>query len=293
MYLLFGFFLILCMVFFLLNRHRKKCIIRKLCQMDTCEKIQILNGLAKPFGFAYFCREDIMTSTLDAPQRQFGYCSLFDLAAPRFQMVFDCEPIYFSYEDRTWLIEFWKGQYGINVGGEIGIYRADAVVLPGDRSSALFHSVSDEELLPLSMELYFRDRKLFAARERHWWLTGFWMGGFARPEELSMDCSVTFPNCRMLKSFVDGMMEAGYARCELSICNLTVTFRFSNPRSRQPRTFRRILTWWADRKNRFFCRLYCRMTRPFSCTLDKLLYLYFFLPSACRHMLRLRRIPKR
>ena len=42
--------------------------------------------------------------------------------APRFQMVFDALPVYFDYQKKTWLIEFWKGQYGINTGAEIGIY---------------------------------------------------------------------------------------------------------------------------------------------------------------------------
>lgn len=293
MYLLSGLLLLLCIIFFFLNRHRKKCIIRKLCQMDICEKTQILNKLAEPFGFSYLCQEDIITSALDAPQREFGYCALFDYAAPRFGMVFDCEPIYFSYGERTWLIEFWKGQYGINAGGEIGVYRSDTLLPPAKRSAALFHSIPDEELLPMSIELFRKDKELFAVRGRHWWLTGFWTGGFASPEELTMNCSVTFPNCCMLQSFVEGMMEAGYPRCELNLRNLTVAFRFAEPKARQPRSDRRILTWWASQKNRLFCRLYRRMTSPFSCTLDKLLYLYYFLPFTFRHMLRLRRTPKR
>lgn len=76
MYFLFGLFLLFCIVFFFVNHHRKKCIMQKLCHMDTCEKIRILNELARPFGFAYLCQEDIITSTLDAPQRKFGYCEI-------------------------------------------------------------------------------------------------------------------------------------------------------------------------------------------------------------------------
>lgn len=292
MYLLSGLLLLFCIVFCVLNRRRKKCITQKLCRMNTCEKIQILNELAEPFGFSYLCREDIMTSAPDAWQREFGYCSLFDQTAPRFHMIFDCEPVYFSYRERTWLIEFWKGQYGINVGSEIGIYRADTLIPPEKRPSAVFQSVPDEELLPISMELFCRGQSLFAVHKRHWWLTGFRMGGFAEPEELAMNCSITFPDCRMLQSFVNGMAETGYERCELNICNLTVTFRFSNPRTRQPRAEHRLLAWRAAWQNRLFCRIYCRMTREFSCTPDKLLYLYYFLPSAFRRMLRLKRVKR-
>ncbi len=293
MYLLFGLFLLLCIIFFLVNRHRKKCIRQKLCHMDTCEKIRTLNELAEPFGFTYLCDQDIISSTHNAPQRQFGYCALFDKAAPRFNMVFDCEPVYFSYREQTWLIEFWKGQYGINTGAEIGIYHADELIPPKKRPAALFHSASDEEMLPLSMELLDQERCLFAIRQKHWWLTGFCMGRYSNPRDLTLICSITFPNRCMLQNFVEGMLDAGYERCELNICNLTVSFRFSKPKSRQPKSKRRFFVWWSNLQNRLFTCIYCRLTRPYSCTLDRILYLYYFLPAAFRHMLRLKRIPQR
>lgn len=293
MYVLFGLFLLLCIVFFFVNHRRKKCILKKLCQMDICEKVRILDELAQPFGFSYLCREDIMTSNLDAWQREFGYCALFDRTAPHFNMVFDCEPVYFTYQDQTWLVEFWKGQYGINTGGEIGIYRSDSPVPPEKRSAAVFHAVPDQELFPVSMELFRQNRSLFAVRQKHWWLTGFCMGRFSRPEDLIMNGSITFPNRCMMQSFIDAMLETGYAPCELNVCNLTVTFQFSVPKTRQPRTGHRILVWRANVKNRLFCRIYCLITRPCACTLDKILYLYYFLPVACRHMLRLKRVKRR
>lgn len=292
MYLLSGLLLLVCAVFFLVNRCRKKKILQKLCRMDTCEKIRLLNELAGPFGFSYHCQEDIMTSTLDAWQRQFGYCALFDRSAPRFNMVFDCEPIYFTCQGQTWLIELWKGQYGINTGAEIGIYQADGVIDPADYQRTLFHSVSDSELLSMSMELFFRDQKLFGIKKRHWWLTGFCMGRYSRPEELTLKCSLTFPNRCMLLSFVEGMLCAGYERCELSVCGLTVSFSFSAKKSGQP-TGSRIAKWWSSLQNRLFCRIYRLITRPFSCTLDRILYLYYYLPAAFRNMLRLKRVPKR
>lgn len=292
MYFLCGFLLLICIVFFLLNRYRKKQILQKLCCMDTCEKIRLLNELANPFGFSYLDCEDIMTSTLNAWQRQFGYCALFDKSAPRFNMVFDCEPIYFSWQDQTWLIEFWKGQYGINAGAEIGIYQADGQISPKERSTALFHSIPDRDLLPISMELVHRRKSLFSVRARHWWLTGFCMGSFAKPQELTLNLSITFPNCCMLQSFVDGMLEAGYERCELNIRGLTVSFCFSAPKTMQPKTCR-FTVWLSNCQNRLFCFLYRRITRPCSCTLDRILFLYFYLPAAFRHMLRIKRIPRR
>lgn len=256
--------------------------------MNTCEKIRLLDELAMPFGFSYLCQEDILTSTQNAWQRQFGYCSLFDQSASRFHMIFDCEPIYFSYDNQTWLIEFWKGQYGINTGAEIGIYQADAQVSPDNYSKILFHSISDNELLPLSMELFYQGKRLFSVTEEHWWLTGFCMGRYTRPEELVLNCSLTFPNHCMMQSFVSGMLQAGYKSCDLNICSLTVSFCFSSPKTKQPAACR-LRIWWSSLQNRLSCLIYCIITRSCGCTLDRILYLYYYLPAAFRRMLRLKR----
>ncbi|MDO5539123.1 MAG: DUF4474 domain-containing protein [Eubacteriales bacterium] len=256
--------------------------------MDVCEKIRLLDELTQPFGFSYHCQEDIMTSTLNAWQRQFGYCALFDKSAPRFNMVFDCEPIYFSCDGQTWLIEFWKGQYGINTGAEIGIYQADALISPDHYTKTLFHSISDSELFPLSMELFHNGKKLFSVHENHWWLTGFCMGSYSRPKDLVLNCSLTFPDHCMLQSFVTEMLRSGYEKCELNICNLTVSFCFSSPKTDQPEVCRLII-WWSSLQNRLSCRMYCLITRSCDCTPDRILYLYYYLPAAFRHMLHLKR----
>lgn len=256
--------------------------------MDTCEKIRLLDGLAQPFGFSYLCQEDIITSRQDAWQRQFGYCSLFDQSASRFNMIFDCEPVYFFHDGQTWLIEFWKGQYGINTGAEIGIYQADAQVSPDNYSKTLFHSISDSELFPLSMELFYQGKKLFSVNENHWWLTGFCMGRYSRPKDLVLNCSLTFPDHCMMQSFISGMLQAGYNRCDLNICNLTVSFCFSSPKTKQPKGCR-LRIWWSSLQNRLSCHIYRIITRPCCCTLDRILYLYYYLPAAFRRMLRLKR----
>ena len=33
------------------------------------------------------------------------------------EYVFMCLPVYFDYGGKTWLMEFWKGGYGITAGG--------------------------------------------------------------------------------------------------------------------------------------------------------------------------------
>lgn len=257
--------------------------------MDECEKICLLNHLLESFGFCYIPEQDIITSTLDAWQREYGYGAVFDRTAHHFNMVFDCEPIYFTYQNRTWLIEFWKGQYGINVGSEVGVYYADTILSPDEFAQTIFHSVPDEKLLTLRMELFYRDMRLFSIRRPHWWLTGFYMGTYCEPEDLTIRASVTCTDNCMVQSFVEGLIQAGYHRSDLCICGYTVSFTFSEPYTSQPRKTAPLSTRYSQWKNRLFCRLYLFVTRPFSSTSDKLLYLYDFLPVSFRHMLRFRR----
>lgn len=289
MYLAAGILFILCLIFFIVNFYRRKKIICKLCCMDTCQKIRILNELAEPFGFIYLEREDIITARTDAWQHEFGYHSLFDRSAPRFHMIFDCEPIYFNYQGRTWMIELWKGQYGINTGGEIGIYHADTILTPEQFDSTLFSSASAEQMLPISMQLYLHGRQLFSWCYAHWWLTGFCMGMYCEPENLTLRVSITCRDCEMLTSLTESLLNSGYKECDLCICDLTISFTFSIPHCKQPCADQRFICWMSRWQNRLFCHIYLQITRPFTCTLDRLLYLYYFLPFAFRHMLLFRR----
>ena len=79
--------------------------------MSKTNKIRKINELAEPFGFYYIEREDIFSSRKDAWQRKMGYDISYDYAAPMSNMVIDSLPVYFDYDDKTWLIELWKGQY--------------------------------------------------------------------------------------------------------------------------------------------------------------------------------------
>lgn len=283
MYFLFGFFLIICIVFLCLGFYRKRCIIRKLCQMEFCRKVCLLKEILAPFGFCYRENEDIITTSVDAWQRRFGYRTLFDCSAHAFQMVFDCEPVYFYHEGRTYRIELWKGQYGINIGGEVGIYYAQGILSPEKFDTAVFHSVSDEELLVMDMTLCHKGQELFDYSQRHWWLAGFCMGQYCEPENLTMKVSITFQDYSMMKAFVESLINMGYQRCEIAVCNLTVTFVFACTHSKQPRCCS-LRARWSQWKNRLFCKVFLFVTRKFSCTLDRILYLYFFLPAAFRHM---------
>ncbi len=285
MYILIGVLLAICFLFMLICFFRKKYIIRKVCGMEFCDKLQLLNHLAEPFGFRYVPKQDIMTSRIDAFQKKFGYCSLYDKSALKFGMVFDCEPVYFEYAGRTWRIELWKGQYGINIGAEIGIYYADTVIPPQKYAETLFHGVDETDMLPVSMCLNYRGQPLFATEAIHWWLTGFRVGSYSAPEELVLEVSIIFPNEEMKTSFVDSLCRMGYHQSEISVCCNTVSFSFAVPHTRQPRQVRHFMAGIVQWKNRCILRWYCFVTRAFTHTMDKILYLYFYLPAVFRRML--------
>lgn len=292
MYICIGIFIILCIIFSYLFLYKKPCAIKKVCCLRRQEKCRILCSLIEPMGFAYDQNQDIFTSRIDAWQHYYGYQAFFDRTAPLFQMVFDCEPVYFDYAGQTWMIEFWKGQYGINIGGEIGIYKADTMIPPSQRKHALFHAVEGDEMMPLSITFYHKHQFLFRLSERHWWLTGFCMGLFSEPKMLQMTISITFPNCEMLCAFMDALRENGYCRESFCINDRTVTLCFDKPKTMQPRHCFKLCSAIAQWKNYLFCKLYNHVTRPFCNSIDRLLYLYYFLPFAFRKMITIRK-PRR
>lgn len=284
MYILFGILIVIAICFVVIQVCRRKKIICKVRSMECCRKICMINELLSPFGFVYQPEGDIISSRQDAWQRRFGYCGLFDRTALRFGMVFDCEPVYFYYGGRTYLIELWKGQYGINLGGEIGMYYAEGRLPVDQFGKAHFTCVPDEEMCRMRMAVCHKGQPVFVNEERHWWLTGFCMGSYCEPEDLTMQASVTFPEQEMLSAFCKSLVGKGYRECDICVCDLTVTFTFAKPCGRQPRHIRRRRARWSQWKNRCFCRIFRFFTRPFTCTLDRILYLYLFLPSAFRHM---------
>ena len=128
---------------------------------------------------------------------------------PWMSMNLDCEPIFFDYDNKHWMIELWKGQYGLEVGCEIGVYTRpigssglgydllDATIgqRPGDsiRSHNLFYDcASDADRLPLQATLKLNGEKLFTrGPEPHWWLTGFKWGRYADPSQFTVDVAIT------------------------------------------------------------------------------------------------------
>lgn len=286
MYLFFGvlFFVFICCLL-LAGIIRKRHIIRKICCMSCEERCCKVNEIISPFGYCYDCCEGVFSTRIDAWQRDFGFRTLYDRTAPAFHMIYDCEPVYFDYMGKTWLIEFWKGQYGINTGGEIGVYKANMLVSPGGRSHILFHSVDNDEMLKFTIKLKCGQKTVFNLEKWHWWLAGFSLGMFTCPESLQLDISILFPDYIMLHAFLNAMYDMGYGSDDFCICGHTVSFIFDRPHRLQPRFLMPIRAAYAQWMNRTLCRLFQWVTKPFCSQSDKVLYMYYYLPFVFRRLL--------
>jgi len=292
MYLSLGivlFALLLCIV---LGTCRKRAAIRKVCSMSPKEKCKLLSTLLTPFGYCYDSRFDIISSRNDAWQREAGYTALFDRAAASLNMIFDYLPVYFDYQGRTWLIELWKGQYGINTGAEIGIYYADRILSPDEFSTAHFKAVEDEDMLPLSFSLFRRETLLATISKRTWWLTAFCMGQFSHPCELCMKSAIQFQDRDMLSSFLNALYETGIDKRYVRVCGCELLFCFCGAQNRHYSFFARIIRCHAQFWNRIFCKIYLQITGIFCLTIDRLLYLYYLLPFVFRRILTPRKYCK-
>jgi hypothetical protein len=155
-------------------------------------------------GFDYDPIQDVYYTQLDSWQRNFGFNSVYDTAAPFVGMVYSTTKIYFTYDNKDWMMEIWKGQYGITAGAEIGFYNK-----PSDRVMEHYDCVTDEEMLTMAFDFYNMDELVFTrGPEKHWWLTGFKFLHVGIPSFIDLDMTIEFPNRKMANAFESGLKEA-------------------------------------------------------------------------------------
>jgi hypothetical protein len=185
-------------------------------------------------------------------------------------MIIDCEPIHFEYLEKHWMIGFWKGQYDLVTGGEIGVYtKAVDLTILGFFSGAYYDCVSNTDLLKMSYTLKKNGTTLFTREGEHWWLTGFKLGEFSNPSELTMDITITLHNVMMRDAFVTGLWNAGYPLDEFTRNGATVSFRFGSPHTPPPITRTPATDRIIQRKNELLCEKYHEITGPSNNIRDK------------------------
>lgn len=145
----------------------------------------------------------------DPWQRALGYNEVYDSLAAFTAIYIDTMRCKFRYDNKDWMIQFWKGQYGyVFIGHEIGVYYK-----PIDRTAEHYDCVSDEDSLYMEMNgmrngevLYHRDYG------RYWWCTGFVPGKlkkFSDRSELAIDARMTMKDKDMLNAFVTSLEQNG------------------------------------------------------------------------------------
>jgi len=231
-----------------------------------------LEEIIDTVGYAYNPEKDIFFSTMEAWQRKMGYCRLYDEAAAPLGMIIDSEPIYFSYGGKRWLIELWKGQYGMTTGCEVGIYTSEwpDLNIPDVFNGTFYTCASDRERLYMQFYLKKNGETILSRKHRHWWLTGFKLGEFTEPSDLMLDVYITFKDRSMRRAFVEAIEKVGYTSEEFEARKNVVAIRFDKPHSKQPYSRTALTDSTVQQRNKMFCEQYQLITKDYSNLSDKI-----------------------
>ena len=159
------------------------------------------NEILELFGYKYDPVQNIYYTSVDAWQRQFGFANIYDNAAAYATMLYKTLKIDFQYDGLDWRLQWWKGQYGVLEGAELGVYTKK----PENKDFAFYKCADDDNMLEMQFEYYHsvndynKQTPLFTRYEQeHWWITGFKFGVcnptsivikatiFVKPEETGM-----------------------------------------------------------------------------------------------------------
>ncbi len=245
---------------------------RKHLNQDEGIDQDAIENIVERTGYAYDAKQDIFYSTKDAWQRKYGFCRLYDEAAAPLSMIVDSEPIHFEYQNKRWLIELWKGQYGMTTGAEVGVYNTEGsdLNIPGVFNGIFYNCADDNDQLFISYSLRKYGTVLFSREDKHWWLTGFMLGVFTEPSELMMDVRITFKDSEMCNVFKNALKQKGYLEHEYNVTNNVVSILFNRPHSPQPLTRTEPTDWITQRKNQMLCEEYQKLTEGYATTPEKI-----------------------
>ncbi len=188
-------------------------VARKNFLRDLLEKQQILS-----YQYSYI-DDYYYTNDKEAWQYNFGFGKIYDIASPYLLLEYDYIRIFFTYEDKDWMLQMWKGQYGlIFYGGEIGIYNRDHVD-DGVNEWTFFNCPAEEDWLDMEMTLWHEElngtwtREFTREYDKYWWCTGFKNGHLRIEEpadELRLTGRITFKDEKMAGIVADGLKECGF-----------------------------------------------------------------------------------
>lgn len=238
---------------------------------------------AMDFPLLYDEKQQVLYYPIDALQREFGYYRGYDVTAITLGMVIDCEPVRFYWNGRHWLIELWKGQYGLAAGAEIGVYSTSNAET--ENADVLLYE-NTQTLLDMDMTLICGDKQVFSRGEYTWWLTGFVPGMFSWPDELSVEAVIGFPVDDMARAFMCQLYEMGYKAGEISRMGNMVRILYTSPKSQQPHSRTRLAEQMNQKTNKSAANVFDKAEKEFASLDDMLNFVRLGSPKLYRRMLR-------
>lgn len=165
-------------------------------------------------------------------QSNFGFNEVYDAFAPLAVMYYDTVRTTFEYGGKEWLIQLWKGQYGMAfVGGEVGVYTRAL-----GSSGTHFVCADKDDWLNMEMAFMWDEYETGEYRavfnrdyEKYWWATGFVVGfpnGSLRKTlaEFRLVTHITFKDTEMADAFCKAFEANGFKRVEKLNNNAPDTF---------------------------------------------------------------------
>ena len=156
-------------------------------------------------------------------QMPFGFVRVYDNAAQLIGYQYDFTRVVFTYGKKDWLIEFWKGQYGLfQMGAEIGVYTKYAVGF-GDTVASAYQCAARDEWLDMEMSLWHNlpdgstQREFTREYGKYWWCDGYKVGKLNKSKpatELQMVSRITLKDEEMAAAFAKGMINSGFKQVD-------------------------------------------------------------------------------
>ncbi len=160
-----------------------------------------------------------------AYQRKFGFNKYYDMGAMFVNFYLQTIRAYFTYDNKDWLIELWKGEYAMaTVGCEVGFYYREhnqsLLENPG-ADWLLYKSVEDEDAMPVSMKLWQYVKatdetpvmKIDYSKRNCWWAADFETGVLEKHRDqttLVMVATIDFPTTKMRDLFTEQLDNKGF-----------------------------------------------------------------------------------
>ncbi len=175
------------------------------------DSASIASYMYDPDGNYYY------TNDKDCWQYNFGFNEGYDSMAPVTMMYYDTVRTKFVYDNKEWLIQIWKGQYGYAfVGGEVGVYTRKV----GSKGTH-FNCAAEEDWLKMEMCFMWDENGTGEYRPifnrdytKYWWCTGFVVGfdGGTNRHQFRLVTHITFKDEEMANAFCEAFEANGFRR---------------------------------------------------------------------------------